>query len=141
MIRNMRLAQRAPVALPSSRRLCVVTRATAEPATGTKAKVSFTLPHHVEFGQEVALVGELETLGRSIHQAGKNLLGCVSCSCMGRNASCQCCLSAPLLKQGLWMMVLVLISGPSGNPAWTSPNQTDKSWYCQRVHTQLPACT
>lgn len=56
---------------PSARqcRLRVACVATTEDSTAQaaqltkKAKVAFNLPHHVEFGQELCLVGEVEDLG------------------------------------------------------------------------------
>lgn len=62
---SSRALRSAPAAGAPARR-AVVTRFANDPSgsTGTKAKIQFTLPHHVEFGQEVALVGDADILGK-----------------------------------------------------------------------------
>lgn len=59
---SARLGQRVPTATAPARR-GVIARF-ANDSSGAKAKVAFTLPYHVEFGQEVAVVGEIDTLGK-----------------------------------------------------------------------------
>lgn len=60
----LRLRANAAAAAAAPRRARLVVRAASEAPSAPKAKVSFTLPHHVEFGQEICVVGEADTLGK-----------------------------------------------------------------------------
>lgn len=74
--KNLRRAAAAPAAAPKPRRGALIVRRFKENGNGAApatAKVQFTLPRHVPFGQEIAIVGEAETLGerqieREIHR-------------------------------------------------------------------------
>jgi hypothetical protein len=82
---SSRALRSAPAAGAPARR-AVVTRFANDPSgsTGTKAKIQFTLPHHVEFGQEVALVGDADILGGCARLGAASFPGAAGLACAAR---------------------------------------------------------
>jgi len=96
---SARLGQRVPTATAPARR-GVIARF-ANDSSGAKAKVAFTLPYHVEFGQEVAVVGEIDTLGAcfAARAAGGDGGGWLAAGVCGRNWRLQCDCPADTIRQ------------------------------------------
>lgn len=96
-------------AAPAGARLAVVRRFKPESgsgdaapaASGAKAKIQFTLPYHVPFGQEIAVVGEAETLGAQSRARARQLAQDGACAaCLGSKAPDRRCCSCS--SRALW---------------------------------------